>query len=194
MKKLGIKGVSRTTVRNILEEAGIDTGPKRGKGMWSDFLTRHAKTLWACDFLTVKTWTTKGIVDLFVLFYIHPSSRQVILGGISANPDAKCMQQQARNATFLMEERGCPIKYLIRDRDGKFAKEFDAIVAAEGAEVVRTVVRSPNMNAFAERFAQTLRVELLHLRREASSASPQGVSRPLPQRSSASGTRQRPDR
>jgi putative transposase len=148
---------------------GPETGNSncRGQGklidarQWSEFLERHAKTLWSCDFLTVKTWTTKGIVDLFVLFYIHPESRQVILGGISANPDAKWMQQQARNATMLMEERGYPIEYLIRDRDGKFVKEFDAIFAAEDAEVVRTAVRSPNMNAFAERFAQTLRVELL---------------------------------
>lgn len=102
-------------MRNILDEAGIDPGRKRSQGTWSDFLTRHAKTLWACDFLTVKTWTTKGVVDLFVLFYIHQDSRKVFSAVSVRTPDAKWMQQQARNATFLMEERGHQVKYLLRD-------------------------------------------------------------------------------
>jgi putative transposase len=68
LKNLGIPSVSRSTVVNILKEAGFDPSPKRGKGMWWEFLERHQKTLWASDFLSVKSLTTKGFVDLFVLF------------------------------------------------------------------------------------------------------------------------------
>ena len=44
LKKLGIRSVSKTTVANILREAGLDPGPKRGEGTWSDFVARHAAT------------------------------------------------------------------------------------------------------------------------------------------------------
>ncbi len=161
LKKLGIGTVSRSTVINILREAGLDPGPKRGIGSWSEFLERHAATLWASDFLTVKTWTTRGIVDLSVLFFIHPGTRKVFIGGVSANPDAAWMKQQARNATMRMEEMGHPVTHLIIDHDGKYAKEFDAIFEAEGAELKRVGPRAPNLNATAERFAFTLRHELL---------------------------------
>ena len=78
LKKLGIGTVSRSTVINIFREAGIDPGPKRVVGSWSEFLTRHAASLWASDFLTLKTWTARGIVDLPVLFFIHPGTRKSI--------------------------------------------------------------------------------------------------------------------
>jgi putative transposase len=51
LKKLGLAKICRSTIINILREAGIDTAPKRGPGTWHDFLQRHAATLWACDFL-----------------------------------------------------------------------------------------------------------------------------------------------
>ncbi len=57
LKKLGIRTVSRTTVANILREHGFDPGPKRGEGTWDEFLTLHAKTLWACDFLPRRVLT-----------------------------------------------------------------------------------------------------------------------------------------
>jgi putative transposase len=49
LKKLGIT-ISKTTVKKILRANGFDLGPKRGQGTWADFVERHAKTLWACDF------------------------------------------------------------------------------------------------------------------------------------------------
>jgi putative transposase len=47
LKKLGIGGVSRSTVVNILEQAGLPSGPQRGERTWDEFLKTHAKTLWA---------------------------------------------------------------------------------------------------------------------------------------------------
>ena len=55
-KKLGIRKICKTTVRNILLEYGFDPGPKRGEGTWDDFIKIHAKTLWACDFFSKKVW------------------------------------------------------------------------------------------------------------------------------------------
>lgn len=161
LKKLGVRNVSRTTVINILRDSSLEPGPKPGMGSWSEFLTRHAATLWASDFLTVKSWTARGIVDLSVLFFIHPGTRKVFLGGVSANPDAAWMKQQARNATLQMEEMGHPVTYLIIDHDGKYTKEFDAIFESEDAKVQRVGPRAPNLNAHAERFVQSLRNECL---------------------------------
>ena len=61
LRKLGIKKISRQTVRNILKEEGIVPGPNRTSDSWDNFLKRHAETLWAVDFFSVKTLTTRGL-------------------------------------------------------------------------------------------------------------------------------------
>lgn len=68
---------------------------------------------------------------------------------------------QARNATMVSEEPGLLPAYLIIDHDREYTKEFDAVLAAEGAVVQRVGPRAPNLYAHAERFAQTLRHKLL---------------------------------
>jgi len=60
LKKLGVRKISRSTVVNILREAGLDPGPKRGEDTWDDFIKRHAATLWSCDFFTKRVWTMRG--------------------------------------------------------------------------------------------------------------------------------------
>ena len=62
MKKLRVK-VSRSTVARVFKENGFDPGPKRGDGTWDEFIRRHLKTLWACDFFTKKVWTLGGLVE-----------------------------------------------------------------------------------------------------------------------------------
>ena len=76
LKKLRIK-VSRATVARVLKENGFDPGPKRGDGTWDEFIRRHLKTLWACDFFTKRVWTLQGWVEYYVLFFIHIPTRQV---------------------------------------------------------------------------------------------------------------------
>lgn len=159
LKKLGIGTVSRTTVRNILRDAGIDPGPKRGEGTWSEFVKRHAKTLWACDFFSTKIWTLRGRFDVFVLFFINLESRRVRVGGMTTNPDRVWMVQQARNASMALTDESARI--LIRDYDAKFVREFDAIVQAGGVRIKKIGPMAPNLNAIAERWVQTIRQECL---------------------------------
>jgi putative transposase len=161
LMKLGIRTVSKTTVRNILNEAGLDPGPKSGKGSWDEFVKRHAATLWACDFLSVRSVTLTGFVDLYLLFFIHVGTRRVIVSGVTAHPDAAWVTQQARNASMEMGELGLPARFLLRDYDTKFVSGFDAVFEADGAEVKRVGPVAPNLNAYAERWVQTLRVECL---------------------------------
>ena len=85
LKKLGITSVSRSIVKNILKAHGLEPGPQRGVGTWDEFLTRHAETLWQCDFLATKALTTTGIKDLFLLVFLHVGSRRlfIIAGDVS---------------------------------------------------------------------------------------------------------------
>lgn len=149
--------MSRTTgtyrVTRVAEES------VRG-GTWDQFVRRHAQTLWACDFLSVKTWTLRGRFDLYLLFFIHVETRRVWISPATAQPDESRMNQQARNFSNLKEQK-LQATHLIRDRDGKFTGAFDAILEAEGAEIVRLPICSPNLNAYAERFIQTLQSECL---------------------------------
>jgi putative transposase len=161
LKKLGIHTVSRSTVKNVLTEAGLDPGPKRGAGSWDDFVTRHAATLWACDFVSVRTLTMTGVVELYLLFFIHIGSRRVIVSAPTANPDAAWVAQQARNASMQMQKWGLSASRLIRDGDRKFQEGFAAVFEAQGTVVQRVGPRAPNMNAYAERWVQSLRTECL---------------------------------
>jgi putative transposase len=96
-----------------------------------------------------------------LLFFIHVGTRRAFAAGVTANPDAAWVAQQARNASMQMAEWGLPPKYLLLDHDTKFTDQFDAVFEAEGAEVKRVGPKAPNLNAVAERFAQTLRVGCL---------------------------------
>jgi putative transposase len=119
LKKLGIRRVCRSTVINILKENGLDPGPQRGEGSWDEFLKIHAKTLWACDFLSKKVWTKWGLAEFFILFFVHVGSRRVYVSGITTHPDTVWVAQQARNFSVHLAERGEEASYLIHDRDTK---------------------------------------------------------------------------
>jgi len=146
LKKLGVGPISRTTIRNILKEAGLEPGPKRGEGTWNGFVQRHLQTLWACDFVSKRIWTMGGLVEVFVLFFLHVGSRRVEIVGMTTYPDQAWMTQQARNIAMIFGEQTIKPQYLIRDNDGKFVPQFDAILQEEGIEILRIPPGCPNMN------------------------------------------------
>ena len=77
LKKLGIK-VSRSTVVNILKDAGLPTGPQRGEATWDQFIKSHAKTLWACDFLRHRIVTKWGLRDAYTLVFVNVATRRAV--------------------------------------------------------------------------------------------------------------------
>ena len=158
--KLGIV-VARNTVKNILIKNGFHPTPGKHAGDWNRFLTRHMQTLWACDFFTQDIWTAFGKATVYVLFFIHLGTRRVHLAGATCNPTGAWTEQQCRNFVADVADRGESISYLIRDGDGKFTAAFDEITRSEGGKVKRLPPESPNLNAFAERFVQTIRNECL---------------------------------
>lgn len=62
---------------------------------------------------------------------------------------------------MYLDEMELKASHLIRDRDTKFGRPFDLLFNAIGVDVTTLPIRSPNLNAYAERFVQTLQVECL---------------------------------
>jgi hypothetical protein len=130
--------------------------PRRQGPSWKEFLACQASGILACDFFTVETVRLR---TLYVLFFIELSTRKAHLASVSAHPRSAWVTQQARN--LAIEGRLAGIRFLIRDRDAKFAGPFDEVFRSEGARVIRTPIRSPKADAFAERFVKTVRRECL---------------------------------
>jgi transposase InsO family protein len=155
LRHLGIR-VSASTVQRVLRRAGLGPAPRRSGPNWSTFLRAQAHGVLACDFFTVETmWLRR----LYVLFFIELGSRRVHLAGITTRPNGAWVTQQARNLTMSTDVAAA--RFLIRDRDTKFTRAFDDVFGSEGIRVIRTPVRAPRANAFAERFVRTVRQECL---------------------------------
>jgi transposase InsO family protein len=155
--KLGMK-VSATSVRNILHRHGLGPAPRRGGPTWAEFLRSQAAGVLACDFFTVET---VAVTRMYVLFFIELERRMVWLGGVTAHPTGEWVTQQARNLTMALGERAAQIQLLVRDRDAQFVASFDTVFAADGVRVVKTPVRAPRANAYAERWVRSVRNECL---------------------------------
>jgi len=112
----------------------------------------------ACDFFTVDTVLLRR---LYLLFFIELDTRRVWVTGVTTNPVGMWVVQQARNLTLALADRAHPVRYLVRDRDSKFMASFDEAFRSEGIGIIRTPVRAPRANAFAERFVGTIRRECL---------------------------------
>src|SRR5918999_172169 len=154
--------ISDQTVGNILKRHGIPPAPKRTKTTtWKEFIRTHMDVLVATDFFTTEVWTWCGLVTYYVLFFIHLDSRKVHVAGVTPHPNQRWMQQIARNVT--MADWGClqSCHYLIHDRDGKYCPAFQHTIDAAGVTRVPLPPRSPNLNAYAERWVRSIKEEAL---------------------------------
>jgi len=154
---LGI-ALAASTVWTILREAGIEPAPRRLDASWAEFLRRQAASIIECDFLTVDTLFFKR---LYILFFIELASRRVHLAGITTNPDGAWVTQQARNVLMRFADEDVQVRYLIRDRDSKFTRDFDEVFRTEGIRVIKAPVQAPRARAHAERWVGSLRRECL---------------------------------
>jgi putative transposase len=161
LKKLGMTGICRSTVVNILKRAGLDPSPERKKATWDEFIKRHAETLWACDFLPKRVLTFRGWRDAYVLVFIHVKSRIAWVSPTTFEPTAEWTGQQT--AQFMCERNGSDSarRLVLHDNDTKFGSAFRKALRTRRARPVRLQLCSPNLNAYAERFIQTLQQECL---------------------------------
>ena len=162
LRKLGISRICRQTVKNIVKEAGIEPSPKRSTGTWDQFLKTHAETLWAYDFFTKRAVTPQGLVDLYVLVFMHLETREVFVTPSTRNPDSAWVTKQAKAFANHVADREQKQTYLIHDRDTKFSAEFRQFLKNEDIQPKRLPIRSPNLNAQVERFVQTIKYEALN--------------------------------
>jgi putative transposase len=154
--------ISDQTVGNILKRRGLLPAPERRKTTtWKEFIRTHMDVLWATDFFTTEVWTLGGLVTSYILFCIHLETRQAHIAGVTTHPNETWMKQMARNLT--MDEWGIlkPGQYLIHDRDTKFCAVFKQMLDDAGVKWVPLPPKSPWLNAFAERWIQSVNTEVL---------------------------------
>jgi putative transposase len=154
---LGIK-LAASTVWEILKTNGIDPAPRRTGATWSQFLRSQAEAILACDFFTA------GLLDgtqAHVLAVIEHATRRIRILGVTLHPTGEWTSQQARNLLMDLGEQTHRVKFMIRGRGSNFTAAFDAVLADAGIRTVLCNVRTPRMNAIAERWIGGCRRELL---------------------------------
>jgi len=150
------------TVGNVLQRHALPPAPERKHTTsWSAFIRMHLALLAGTDFFTAEVLTLRGLVTYYVLFFIRLESRRVDIAGITVHPDVPWMRQIARNVTM----EGCgalrDCRYLLHDRDTKYSHSFRAIIASGQVEPLVLPARSPNLNAYAERWVRSVKEECL---------------------------------
>src|SRR5499433_2062921 len=162
LKHLG-PDVARNTIKTILKDHGIEPARERRTKMpWKTFLAAHWDGLAAADFLTVEVLTVAGLIRHVVLFVMKLKTRTVEIAGITSQPDEHWMTQVARNLTDADDGFLRGMEYLILDRDPLYTAAFRDLLRDSGVKPLLLPVRSPNLNAFAERFVESVKSECLN--------------------------------
>lgn len=153
--------ISDSTIGNILKEQGMEPAPLRGTyTRWKTFLRAHWDVMAAADFTSVEVWTPAGLKTYYILIAMKLSSRRIQICGITPNPNAAWVQQVARNLVDCEDGFLLNTRYLILDRDTKFFT-LRGVLESTDTDVVLLPPRSPNLNAYMERFMRSLKSECL---------------------------------
>ena len=154
---LGVN-VAASTVWEILRTNGIYPAARRTVPTWSQFLRSQAEAILACDFFSVDLLDG---TQAHVLTVIGHATRRIRILGVTLHPTGEWTTQQARNLIMDLGEQAERMKFMIRDRGSNFTTAFDVVLADAGIRTVLCNVRTPRMNAIAERWIGGCRRELL---------------------------------
>lgn len=161
MKSLG-HDIARNTVKQILRDNGIEPAPERsGRTPWKVFLKAHWEGLAAADFFTVEVLSVGGPVRYFVFFVIRLKTRAVEIAGISHQPHGDWMKQIGRSLTDATDGFLRGVSHLLLDRDPLYTRAFRTLLRQSGVKPLLLPARSPNLNAYAERFVLSIKSECL---------------------------------
>src|SRR5262249_11138907 len=161
MANLGFQ-LSDQTVANILRRHNIPPAPKREADhpLERFYPCSHGR-IGGDRLFHGGSADPAWLDDLLRAFFIHLESRKVYVAGITRHPDQEWMEQMARNVT--MEDAGFLIqkRYLLHDRDSKYCSSFREVIEAGGVKPLALPPRSPNLNAYAERWVRSVKEECL---------------------------------
>ena len=155
LRRVGVT-VSATTVRRVIGGAGLGPASRRDGPTRRAFLRAQAEGIVACDLFCVDTILLRRV---YVLFFLELGIPRRALASVTRNPTGSWVAQQARNLAIDGVLAG--FRFLIRDRDSKYTDVFDAMFATEGIRVIRSPIRTPVANAYAERVVGTVRRDCL---------------------------------
>ena len=148
MAGLGVK-VAASTVWEILKASGTGPAPRRTGPTWSQFLRSQAEAILACDFFTADLLDG---TQAHVLTVIEHATRRIRILGVTLHPTGEWTTQQARNLFMDLGEQTHRVKFMNRDRGSNLTAAFDAVLADASIQTVLCNVRTPRMNAIAERW------------------------------------------
>jgi putative transposase len=154
--------IADSTVANVLKAHGIEPAPDRQRTQsWATFLKAHWDSIFATDFTTVEVWTRNGLVTFYVLAVMHLKTRRVHIAGITPSPNARWMKQVCRNLNDCEDGFLKDASYLIVDRDTRFIAMRQFLEENTNTKVVLLPPKSPNLNAYMERWFRSLKTECL---------------------------------
>jgi transposase len=150
--------IAASRVWEILHAAGIDPAPRRSGPTWREFLIAQAEGIVAADFFPIDS-ALGG--RLYALAFLEHGARRLRITGVTARPTREWTVRQARNLAADLGIRMEFLRFLLRDRDGKYGEAFDAVFEAEELDVIKSAPRAPWMNARCERVIGSLRRAVL---------------------------------
>ncbi len=98
---------------------------------------------------------------LYALAFLEHTTRRLHITGVTTHPTREWTTQQARNLAFDLGTRMESLRFLLRDRDGKYGQTFDAVFHADDLRIITSAPQAPRMSAHCERVIGPIRRELL---------------------------------
>jgi hypothetical protein len=156
LRKLTKQKISRQTVANIMREAGLEPGPKRGEKTWDEFVRIHSATLWQCDFFAKRAWTLRGLRYLYVLVFLNVATGKVFVTKSTEHPNTGWITERASEFVRHAHDNKLGVDLVFHDADRKFGK---------ARSVCRCHRHTPSWIGQLSHPRQSLRLEVLDVHR-----------------------------